>query len=304
MDAPGSDDAVLLRYRGREIRPLDLERIRTLIEAHGARGRSEVSRRLCEAWNWRQPDGGLKTQACRDLLLRLEARGLVELPARRATGRGSRRRSLAEHPLPVYPWPMDGGDLDTLVVRPITAEERLGWRILVDRFHYLGDRPLVGEHLLYAAYLEGQVVACIGWAAAALHCEARDRHVGWDEQTKKERLYLVANNVRFLVLPRVRVRHLASKILAANLRRLSRDWEQARGHGLYLAETFVDTSRFAGTCYRASNWRYVGDSAGLAKRGNRYLRHGRPKAVYLYPLHQRWRHVLGAPGPMQQARRQ
>jgi len=250
---------------------------------------------LCEAWSWRQPNGALKDNACRDLLLRLQDRGLVQLPAVRAKGRGSRRRSLSEHPLPVYPWPLDDGDLDTLVVRVISAEERLGWRILMDRFHYLGESTMVGENLRYAAYLEGQLVALMGWASAAMHCVARDNHSGWDKATRQKQLHRVANNVRYLILPWVRVSHLASKILAMNLRRLSEDWRQVWGHELVLAETFVDAKRFAGTCYRASNWQHVGYSAGKAKRGNQYLRHGQPKAVYLYPLHRRWQQELLAP---------
>jgi hypothetical protein len=289
------DGAVLLRYRGREIGPSELEQIRTAIETFGTRGRTEVSRQLCEAWSWRQPNGELKDNACRDLLLRLQERGLVQLPACRAKGRGSHRRSLAEHPLPVYPWPLDEGDLDTLIVRIITPEERLGWRILVERFHYLGEAPMVGERLVYAAYLEGQIVACMAWASAAMHCGARDRYIGWDKATRHQRLNLVANNTRFLMLPWIVVPNLASKILATNLRRLSTDWQQVWGHGLVLAETFVDSERFAGTCYRASNWRYVGHSAGQTKRGQKYVRHGHPKAVYLYPLARRWRQALTVP---------
>jgi hypothetical protein len=292
MDGHIDDGVVLMRYRGREIRAADVAQIRACVEEFAGRGRTEVSRRLCEAWGWRQASGELKSFACRDLLLQLERRGVIELPARRGAGLGHRRRPLAEHPLPVYPWPLDGGDLATLVVRVITAEERLGWRILVERFHYLGDAPVVGEHLLYAAYLEGQVVACLAWASAAMHCVRRDRYIGWDKATRRRRLHLVANNTRFLVLPWIRVRHLASKILASNLGRLSQEWEQVWGHGLVLAETFVDSARFAGTCYRASNWRYVGESAGKAKRGNRYVAHGRSKAVYLYPLGRRWREAL------------
>jgi len=294
------DEAVLLRHRGRSIGAAEVEEIRSAIEMYGSRGRTEVSRRLCETWNWRRPTGELKDDACRDLLLRLQERGLVRLPAVRSTGRGSRRKSLAEHPLPIYPWPLGEGDLDTLVVRRITAEERLGWRILVERFHYLGEAPMVGEHLLYAAYLEGQIVGLMAWASAAMHCVARDRYIGWETPTRRQRLHLVANNTRFLILPWVRVRHLASKILATSLRRVSADWQYVWGHGLVLAETFVDAERFAGTCYRASNWKHVGFSSGKARRGNNYVRHGRPKAVYLYPLHRRWRQQLTAANPGEQ----
>lgn len=295
METPTEAERVFLRYRRRAIGPAEVEQIRATIEAHWGRGRTEIARQVCEQWGWWQANGKLKVLACRDLLLRLEERGLVQLPPRGAGRRGASQHSLADYPLPIYPWPLAAADLDTLVLRVITAEERLGWRILVDRFHYLGDKPIVGEHLLYAAYVEEQVVACVAWASAALRCAARERYVGWDEPTKQQRLHLVVDNVRFLVLPWVRVKGLASKVLGANLRRLAGDWRQRWGHAVYLAESFVDSARFAGTCYRASNWRYVGESGGQAKRGNRYVRHGHPKAVYLYPLHRRWRQALTAP---------
>jgi hypothetical protein len=192
---------------------------------------------------------------------------------------------------------MASADLDTLVLREITREEWLGWEILIDRFHYLGHRKIVGEHLRYAAYLEGQVVACLAWASAALRCPTRDRFIGWDDATRKRQLPSVVNNTRFLILPWIRVPHLASKILAMNLRRLNADWQQTWGHGLVLAETFVDAARFKGTCYRAANWVEVGTTQGRGKKGNRYHHHGRPKTVWLYPLHRRWQQRLTVPEP-------
>lgn len=178
-------------------------------------------------------------------------------------------------------------DLASLIVRPIGPEERLGWRIYMARYHYLGFRPIVGEHLLYAALLGSELVALLGWAGAALQAPLRDSYLGWDEATKRRQLHLVANNIRFLVLPWVRVKHLASKVLATNLRRLSGDWQQAWGHPLLLAETFVDTSRFRGTCYRAANWRCLGQTAGRSRHANRYSRNGVPKALFVYPRNHR-----------------
>ena len=162
------------------------------------------------------------------------------------------------------------------------------------RYHYLGDRAIVGEHLLYAAFLDDELVALLGWASAALRAPAREKYIGWDEATKVRRLHLVANNVRFLILPWVSVRHLASKILAANVRRLSRDWEEVWKHPVVLAETFVDTSRFRGTCYRAANWIYLGETAGRSKRGNQYLHGGTRKALFAYPLRRDATRVLRA----------
>lgn len=154
----------------------------------------------------------------------------------------------------------------------------------MERYHYLGDRTIVGEHLLYAAFLDNELVALTAWASAAFRAPLREAHIGWDEATKRRRLHFVANNVRFLIPPWIRVRHLASKVLAANLRRLSADWQSVWRHPLFLAETFVDTTRFRGTCYRAANWTYLGETAGRSKRGNEYLFGGTRKALFVYPL--------------------
>ena len=295
----GGAGPVLVRYRNRAIGARELEFIRTTIAAGDFSGRVELSRLICRAWEWRQANGALSAYACRDLLLRLEEWGHIELPERRRGGRPPgvaqaekpHRRPLPELPLPVELIPIaeipigdTDADLTTLVVRPIAAEERLGWRVYMERYHYLGDRPIVGEHLLYAALLDTELVALIGWASAALHSPAREHFVGWDEPMRRRRLHLVANNFRFLVLPWVRVKNLASRVLGANLRRLAADWRTRWGHPVHLAETFVDTTRFRATCYRAANWMHLGDSAGLHKRGNRYRGGATPKALYVYEL--------------------
>ena len=284
------EEAVLLRYRNREVTAADLEFLRQQCAAPWAT-RGDLARAICRTWNWRQANGSLSSYACSDLLLRLEERGLLTLPAPVPLPRRRDRKAFSHLPLPPDLIVLTGlevqdphADLRTLVVRPIVAEERLGWRLYVERYHYLGDRPIVGEHLLYAAFLDGELVALIGWASAALRAPLRETYVGWDEATKRRRLHYVANNIRFLILPWVRVRHLASKILAANLRRLSADWQAAWKHPLLLAETFVDTARFRGTCYRASNWLYLGETAGRSKRGNAYLHGGTRKALFVYPL--------------------
>lgn len=171
-----------------------------------------------------------------------------------------------------------------LRVRPIGTEELLLWRAHMERFHYLGDAALVGESLRYVAELDGELVALLSWGAASLRNGPRDRYVGWEEESRTANLHLVVNNARFLILPWARRPHLASRVLAANLRRLSGDWEQVYGHPVVLAETFVDTSRFRGTCYRASNWVCVGETKGWSKSGEAYRFNGQPKSVWLYPL--------------------
>lgn len=285
-----------LRYRNREIGEAELSFLRGCID--GARGRTlrEVSREICQAWEWRQRNGALSEYACRDLLLRLEEWGHLRLPASRRRVTAVRRR-LSSVPLELIviaeveirdEW----ADLSRLVVRPIEPQERVGWRVYMDRYHYLGWRPVVGEHVLYAAEMDGELVALLGWASAALRVTARERYLGWNDGARRERLHLVANNVRFLVLPWVRVRNLASRVLALNLHRLSADWQQRWRHPIHLAETFVDSARFRATCYRAANWRYVGESAGRSRKGNRYLFHSSPKAIYLYELHRQARSLL------------
>ena len=306
----GGKEGVLVRYRNRDIGQDELDFIRSTIGAGNFNGRVELSRIICRAWDWRQANGALSEYACRDLLLRLQQWGDIDVPVfdRLRTGpkqpRAGATSTIPRSDLPVELIPIAEiplgdaeADLNTLEVRPVADEERLGWRLYMQRYHYLGCRPIVGEHLLYAAFLDTELVALVGWASAAFRVPVRERFIGWDETTKRQRLHLIANNVRFLVLPWVRVHNLASKVLAATLRRLPADWEHRWGHPVHVAETFVDPARFRGSCYRASNWRYLGQSAGLTKRGNRYIEHGSPKAIYVYELHRHARRLLCAPSP-------
>ena len=284
---------VVFRYRSRQLTNQDIESIRSTISRHYSRGRSHVSRVLCQEWNWIQPNGKLKEYAARDLLLRLEEKGFIELPPRLRPKNNSKRQSFAQTPLFVKQ-PLSGS-IDRyagLQIRLVEPGDDYLWGYLLHHYHYLGLPKLVGEHLRYLAYLNGQVVACLAWASAAFKVKSRDDFIGWNPSTRRQRLHLVANNARFLVLPWIRVRHLASKVLALNLRRLSDDWQNAYHHPVYLAETFVDTSRFQGTCYKAANWLCVGHTRGNAKKGNAYQFHGQSKAVFLYPLHRHFRRRL------------
>ena len=285
---------VLVRYRTRAIGPADLAFIRATIAAHAPEGRTRISQRLCAAWGWRQPNGALKECACRDLLLRLEEWGYLTLPPRRRAPDGPGQHDVLE-PLPAPGPALTAADLRTLEVRPVRPAERPRWKALLARYHYLGYRRGAGEQLGYIAVLEGHLVACLAWGAAAYRNAPREAYLGWDAATKRARLPLVVQNTRFLLLPWVRVPHLASKLLAATCRRLSADWQARYGHGLLLAETFVDPTRFRGTCYRAANWVCLGPTRGAGKRGNRYRRHGVPKLVFIYPLHPRARDRLAAP---------
>ena len=286
-------EPVVFRYRSRDLEPQDICFIQRTISQFYGKGRSHISRALCKAWRWVQPNGKLKEYAARDLLLRLEEKGFIELPPRLRPKNNLKRNAFEQIPL-FCNTPLEDplSQYGELSLRLVTPSESYLWDYLAHHYHYLGRPRLVGEHLRYLAFLDGQVVACLGWASAAFKVEGRDRFIGWDVPTRHKHLCFIANNVRFLILPWVRIKHLASKVLALNLRRLSDDWQMVYGHPLSLAETFVDLSRFKGTCYQASNWIPVGLTKGSAKRGNRYHHHGQPKAIYLYPLHRNFRRKL------------
>lgn len=183
-----------------------------------------------------------------------------------------------------FPSPLSPSPEKPLVVRPLQREEKVRWYQLMRQHHYLGLERIVGESLYYVALRGSDWVALLGWGSAAFQCGPRDRWIGWDRALQWRRLHLVANNVRFLILPGWHEPNLASRVLALNLKRLSRDWELYHGHPLLLAETFVDRARFRGTCYRAAGWQVLGPTRGFAKCNRRYWHHGQPKLVLVRPL--------------------
>ena len=195
------------------------------------------------------------------------------------------------------PGPDGGVDVSHVRVRLIRPGERAEWDRLIRAHHYLGLTALVGRSLRYVAEGDGQWLALLGWASAALKCAPRDAWIGWAKALQWQRIGLIANNARFLILPGVQVRNLASQVLGANLRRLSSDWQAVHGHGLVLAETFIDPARFLGTCYRAANWIELGPTRGFAKSNATYVAHGAPKRIWVYPLHKKARLILSSPRP-------
>lgn len=282
--------------RNRQVDSSDIQTIRQFIETHSDKGRTVLSKLLCEYWNWRQPNGFLKDRACRDLLAKLEQKGEIQLPpllVNRSSLRGKSKAS-SRPPFPFDQTPAYGliSRSENLTLKMVrrSANEKL-WDYLVNTYHYLGNPSIVGAYLKYIAYMDDRPVACIGWGGAAWKVACRDTLIGWDADTRKQRLHMVVNNVRFLILPWIRVKNLASRLLSENIRVLADDWYQFYAYPVVLAETFVD-GRFAGTCYKASNWMYAGDTKGRGKydRYNQYA--GSVKAVYLYPLQKNFREVL------------
>lgn len=286
-------EPIIFRYRARDLTARDISFIQEIIRRHYGRGRSHISRVLCEQWQWMQPNGHPKDYAARDLLLRLEENGYIQLPKRIFEKNNVKKQRFDQ--IPLFIRKHLGGtisDYQKPVVHAVRGTDAYLWDFLVHHYHYLGLPTLVGKYLKQIVTIDGQPVACIGWASAAWKIKDRDDFIGWDETTRRQQLHLVANNVRFLIPDWIHIRHLASKVLALSLACINDHWQAAYGHRLYLAETFVDVSRYKGACYRAANWRHVGQTAGSSKKGNAYHYHGQPKAIYLYPLHRHFKRML------------
>jgi hypothetical protein len=288
--------------QGRHIAVADLEQVRQLLAAHPDWSRRRLSQHLATLWNWRNPVGRLKDMAARTLLLKLEQRGCIALPPRRQVPSNRmrhKRMPTSQGLVPESPLLADLGTLLPLeiseVSTPAGTRQRALFENLLHRHHYLSYRSPVGENLQYlVSDHQGRPLACVLFGAAAWQCADRDKYIGWNAATRGQGLHLIANNSRFLIAPWVRVPSLASHLLSRIARRLSRDWQRKYGHPIYLLETFVQRDRFAGRCYRAANWRRVGQTKGRSRQNRP---DGRPyrlpiKDVYLYPLHPRFEQRL------------
>ena len=285
-----------LRYRGREIRQEDILYIRALIEGHPKESRRKLSVRLCEAWQWRQANGALRDMVCRGMLLMLARAGQITLPPVSYV----RHNPLVDRARPervlIDKTPIEDRlrKLQPLEFEPVrrTAQEPL-FNSLMEEHHYLGYEQPVGEHLKYLVWAEGRPIACLAWSSAPRHLGSRDRYIGWDAAARRSHIRFIAYNSRFLILPWVRVEHLASHILSRMAARISADWQQMYGHPIYFLETFVDPERFRGTCYRAANWVLMGRTTGRGKQSNSSVPNRSIKEVLGYPLTKRFRELLG-----------
>ncbi len=279
---------------GRRLHADDVAFIRQAIGEHWVRGRKFISRYLCEQWHWVQPNGRLKDMACRALLLRLEALGMIVLPPRKTQAYNHlRNRQSATMMLDTTPWQSALADVGAIELRMVrwSPDEKL-FNGLIGQYHYLGYKQIIGAHVKYLAFAQDRPLACLGWGAAARRVSVRDRYIGWSDTMRQKHLHLIAQNTRYLILPWVRVPHLASHLLAATARRLAVDWLTLYGYQVVLLETFVDTTRFAGTCYRAANWRYLGLTQGRGKYDRHHQAGTTIKAVWVYPLRRHFQRVL------------
>jgi hypothetical protein len=286
---------VEFRYRGREITQEDILYICGLIQRHPNDSRRKLSTRLCEAWQWRQTNGTLRDMVCRGLLLMLERAGRISLPPVSYVRHNPLAHRVRPEPVLVDRTPLEERlcNLQPLEFEPVrrTATEPL-FNSLMEEHHYLGYEQPVGEHLKYVVWALGRPIACAAWSSAPRHIGARDRYIGWSAEARRRNIRFLAYNTRFLILPWVKVEHLASHILGRMTARISADWQQMYGHPIYFLETFVDPERFRGTCYRAANWVWLGKTTGRGKQSNSYVPNRSIKEVLGYPLRRKFRDLL------------
>jgi hypothetical protein len=284
----------LLSYRGRTITSDDITFIKNIIGTHPDDSRYALSRRICQVWEWTQANGQLKDMVCRGLLLHLERKGhIVQPPPKRKPNQYRRKR-----PEPV--------EIDTTPVKVSlkeirsslcfekvrrTPHERL-FNSLIEQYHYLAYAQPVGEHLKYIVFLEQRPVACLAFSSAAFALNVRDHFIGWSREQLNNNRHLLAYNTRFLILPWIQVKFLASHLLSRCARQISSDWQTLYNHPLYWLETFVDTERFAGTCYKAANWHYLGQTKGRGKYNKTQKKLTSIKDIYGLPLDSSFRQRL------------
>ena len=276
-----------ITFCGRKFTAQEVELMRVVARDYAGLGVTEIARTLCELLQWTRPNGGLKNHECRQLLEHLAVEGVLTLPAlRKLGGRGPRRVNLSlpqAEPVPVECAARECGPLELVLVEGERESRR--WRELVERYHYLGCCVPFGAHLRYWVRNRDRELACLLWTSPAWKMQARDAWIGWSDEQRKRNLQRIVNNGRFLVLPWVRVKGLASKILALSARQMPRDWQAQYGYRPLLLETLVDTQRFRGTCYRAANWVHVGQTTGRGRMDREHERHGQViKDIFVYPL--------------------
>jgi hypothetical protein len=272
------------RYCGRDFSRQEIDWIRKLIEQNPSISRFAISKRFCEYAGWRKADGGLKDMSCRVALLKMSRRGVLRLPAPKnpqgrvdktvsRTAAGRRQADLFKK----------AGEFD-LHVRVVDSASSAFWNEMMGRYHYLGYMPLAGAQIRYWVESQYGIVALLSFSAAAWSTDPRDRYIGWDSLHRKKNLPYVVNNSRFLILPWIHSKGLASRVLAMVSRRLASDWQTRYNYRPVMLETFVERDRFEGTCYKAAGWLCVGETKGRGKLDVRNEYALPVKTVWVLPL--------------------
>ena len=281
----------LLRYCGRDFTPKELQTILEIIAEDPQRTRAHISRLVCKAIDWYKPNGGLKDMSCRVALLRMQKDGLLTLPPpthHQEKCRPHIQISALTNPKNHITTPVEA-------LPDLHLEKSALFREYIHRYHYLGYTPLPGAQLRYFALSNGQILALFGFGAAAWKTLPRDNFIGWNHEQRQKRLHLIVNNARFLILPWVNSKNLASKLLAMIAKRIPQDWSSIYGYKPVLLETFVESHRFHGTCYKAANWIHVGQTKGRGKLDIHNSASLPKKDIFLLPLTPNFKKILCAP---------
>jgi hypothetical protein len=280
-------------YCGRHFTADELQTLRHLIETHPRASRAQLSQQVCVLLDWLKPNGELKEMSCRVAMLRMQADGLITLPAarKRAPRQPKYLATAATDPQPLITQPVH--ELPPLRLCQVagSAQSRR-WNETIARYHYLGYSPLAGSQSRYVVFAGERQVALLSFGASAWKLAARERFIGWPDEARQRNLHLVVNNARFLILPWIQSKGVASKILSLIQRQLPNDWQARYGYRPVLMETFVETPRHRGTCYQAANWIKVGQTAGRGKKCPTSKPILPIKDIWLYPLHKNFRSIL------------
>lgn len=282
----------MTRYCGRDFTNKELDQIRSLIKENPQFHRAKLSREVCQMLRWLKPDGKLKDMSCRVAMLRMQEDGLIELPKPLRAKAAIRKIKFTPATDPQDSILCPVNQLPHLQLQMINKTNSSLWNEYIERYHYLGYTPLPGAQLRYFITANGQILALTGFGAAVWQTSPRDKFIGWDHEQRKRNLHLIINNARFLILPWVQSKNLASKVLALNARQLPYDWEEKYNIRPVLMESFVEKNRFAGTCYKAANWCNVGQTKGRGKLGPPGKISVPIKDVWLYPLNKNFRTLL------------
>ena len=282
------------RYCGRNFTAAEILRIRCMIDSKPRPNRLQLSRMVCQEFGWLRVDGSLKDMSCRVAMLRMDRDGLITLPPpQKKNGNGNTRPRLTSASDPGEAITLPAGKLGELAFQPVNnAKDASLWNQLIQRYHYLGYQPLPGAQMRYLVYGGSDLLAALGFGAAAWKVAPRDRFIDWGSEQREKKLHLIVNNARFLILPWVTSRNLASRMLAGLARQLPRDWQTRYGYQPVLLETFVEKNRFRGTCYKAANWIHAGQTQGRGKLDRTHQPLLPIKDIFLYPLHKHFRQFL------------
>jgi hypothetical protein len=282
----------MIRYCGRDFSPKELEQIQSLIKHNPGFNRTRLSTEVCQILQWLKPDGKLKDMSCRVAMLRMEKDGLIQLPPSTRTKKPVRTILFTPATDPREPLVCPVNKLPQLNLQIVTKATSALWNEYIQRYHYLGHSPLPGAQLRYFITAGNQIVALTGFGAAAWQTAPRDQFIGWGHDHRKKNLHLIVNNARFLILPWIQSKNLASKILSLMIRTLPGDWERRYNIRPVLMESFVQKDRFAGTCYKASNWIKVGKTKGRGKLGPAGKISVPIKDIWVYPLDRKFKLLL------------